>query len=124
MRRSLRLLLEEEEEGGLLVVAEAADLATMMSQVYRHRPRVLVVDLSMSNGSSSIEAIRLLHHEVPHTAIVVLTMEDSRTVAQAALDAGVLGFVLTQAAESELPPAVRSAARGERYLSPRLVARH
>jgi len=123
MRRSLRLLLEEEEEGGLLVVAEAADLATMMSQVYRHRPRVLVVDLSMSNGSS-IEAIRLLHHEVPHTAIVVLTMEDSRTVAQAALDAGVLGFVLTQAAESELPPAVRSAARGERYLSPRLVARH
>ncbi len=119
LRRSLRLLLEAD---GVEVVAEAGDLATMMRQVNGHRPRVLVVDLSMSDGSS-IEAIRLLHQEVPRTAIVVLTADDTWTVAQASLDAGALGFVLTQAAESELPAAVSCAARGERYVSPRLAAR-
>jgi DNA-binding NarL/FixJ family response regulator len=119
MRRGLRLLLDGEE--GVEVVAETDDLATALRQVFLLRPGVLVVDLSMSN-QSTIDAIRLLRREVPGTGIVVLTMEASRIFAQAALDAGAVGFVLKQAAEGELGPAVRSAATGVRYVSPRLTA--
>jgi two-component system response regulator NreC len=119
MRRSLRLLLDGEE--GVEVVAETDDLARALRHVFILRPRVFVVDLSMSNRSS-VDAIRLLRREVPGTEVVVLTMEASRIFAQAALDAGAVGFVLKQAAEAELGPAVRSAAGGLRYVSPRLTA--
>jgi two-component system, NarL family, response regulator NreC len=120
MRRGLRRLLDVEAD--VEVVTEAGDLATAIRQVRRHLPRVLVIDLSMSNGSS-IEAVRTLRRGVPGTEIVVLTMEESRVFSQTALDAGAIGFVLKQAAEAELAQAVRTAARGERFLSPRLAAR-
>jgi len=120
MRRSLRLLLDSAE--GIEVVDEASDLAEVTHHVHGHRPHVLVLDLGMPNGSS-IEVIRLLRKQVPDTEIVVLTMEDGPGFAQQALDAGAIGFVLKDYADTELPRAVRSTARGEEYLSPRVAAR-
>src|ERR1700751_3701396 len=73
VRRNLRLLLDIEE--GVEVIAEAADIATVIRYVHRHLPHVLVLDLQMPNGSS-IEAIRQLRARTPGTEIVVLTMEE------------------------------------------------
>jgi two-component system response regulator NreC len=120
MRRNLRVLLDGED--GVEVVAEAGDLVTATGHVQGHLPHVLVLDLSMSNGSS-IGAIRRLRAQVPGTEIVALTMEDSTVFAQQALDAGAIGFVLKHAAEAELADGVLSAARGEEYVSPRVAAR-
>jgi two-component system response regulator NreC len=120
MRRSLRLLLDNEE--GVEVIAEADDLRSVMRHVHGHLPHVLVLDLGMPNGSS-IEAIRRLREQAPSTEIVVLTMEDSPVFAREALDAGAIGFVLKDFADTELPQAVRSAARGEQYFSQRVAAR-
>ena len=120
MRRSLRVLLEGEDS--VEVVAEAADLATVMRYVPGYLPHVLVIDLSMSNGSS-LEAVRALRERVPGTEIVVLTMEESTVFAQQTLDAGAIGFVLKHAADAELSQGVRNAASGERYVSPRVAAR-
>jgi two-component system, NarL family, response regulator NreC len=119
MRRSLRRLLESEDD--LEVIAEAGDLETVMRHVREHRPRVLALDLGMSNGSS-IEAIRRLREEVPGTEIVVLTMEDSPVFAQQTLDAGAIGFVLKDMADEDLLEAVRRAASGLNYVSPRVAA--
>lgn len=119
VRRNLRLLLEGED--GVEVIAEAGDLSTVMRHVPAHVPRVLVLDLRMPHGSS-IEAIRRLRSQVPDTEIVVLTMEESPAFAHQALDAGAIGFVLKDQADSELPVAVRRAARGEEFVSPRVAA--
>jgi two-component system, NarL family, response regulator NreC len=114
MRRSLRLLLDGEQD--MQVVAEAGDLAMVMLEVHKHRPQVLVLDLGMYNGSS-IEAIGRLRREVPGSEIVVLTMEQAPAFARRAIDAGAIGFVLKDAADSDLPDAVRGAAHGEPYVS-------
>lgn len=119
VRRNLRLLLDREQ--GVEVIAEAADISTLMRHVSDHRPHVLVLDLRLPNGSS-IEAIRRVRSEVSDTAIVVLTMEESPAFAQQALDAGAIAFVLKDRADDELPAAVRSAARGDEYVSPRVAA--
>jgi len=119
VRRNLRLLLDGED--GVEVIAEAADIATMVRHVHTHRPHVLVLDLRMPNGSS-IEAIRRLRSQVPRTEIVVLTMEQSPAFAKEAIDAGAVGFVLKDKADSELLAAVRRAAVGEEYVSPRVAA--
>jgi two-component system response regulator NreC len=120
MRRSLRLLLDGEQD--VQVIAEASDLASVMRHVEDDPPQVLVLDLSMPDGSS-IEAIGQLRERVPETQIVALTMEDNPVFAQRALAAGALGFVVKELADEELSEAVCAAARGEEYISPRMAPR-
>jgi two-component system response regulator NreC len=120
MRRSLRLLLDGED--GLEVVAEAGDHNTAARHVHGHQPEVLVLDLGLRDGSS-IETIRSLSERAPRTKIVILTMEDNPVFAQRTLTAGALAFVAKDLADAELPDAIRAAARGEEYVSPRVAAR-
>jgi two-component system response regulator NreC len=54
--------------------------------------------------------------------VVVLTMQEDPEFARHALRAGATGYVLKEAADSELVEAVRRAAVGETYLNPRLGA--
>ncbi|HUO73936.1 MAG TPA: response regulator transcription factor [Solirubrobacteraceae bacterium] len=119
LRRSLRSVLDRDD--GVSVLAEARDLATAMRHVRRLRPRVLLFD-PWQLDESGIEAVRRVREQAPSTEIVVLTMDDSRARATHALEAGALGFVLKDTADSELPEAVRLAARGEGYASPRVSA--
>ena len=110
MRRSLRLLLEADENVEL--VAEAVDLSTTERHVRRYRPSVLVLDLRLRDGSS-IEAISRMRQRAACPQIVVLTMDDSPGFAEQARQAGAIGFVLKDTAETELPDAIRSAAAGD-----------
>jgi two-component system response regulator NreC len=120
MRHSLRLLLDGEEDLG--VVAEADDLASTVAHVQGCRPSVLVLGLGMPGGSGG-ETIRRLRARAPATQIVVVTMDESPVLAQSALAAGALGFVVKDLADEELPQAIRQAARGEQYVSPRVASR-
>ena len=120
VRRGLRQLLEGEDD--LEVVAEASDVEEARRFVRGHRPDVLVLDLNMP-GESSLEAIPEMRAESPETQIVVLTMQNEPAYARQALSAGVLGYVLKEAADEELVEAVRRAAAGDNYLNPRLGAR-
>jgi two-component system, NarL family, response regulator NreC len=120
VRSGLRLLLDGE--AGLEVVAEAGDVEDARRYVRGHHPAVLVLDLNMS-GDSSLEAIPAIRAESPDTQIVVLTMQEEPAFACHALGAGALGYVLKEAADDELVQAVRRAAVGETYMTPRLGAR-
>ena len=120
VRRGLRMLLDDEPD--FEVVAEAGDVEDARRSVHGHHPAVLVLDLNMPGGRS-IAAIPSIRAEFPETHIVVLTMQQETAYARAALAAGATGYVLKQAADSELVEAVRLAAAGEGYLNPRLGAR-
>lgn len=119
VRRTLRLVLESEQD--VDVIAEAIDLAAVMRHVGRHIPHVLVLDLRLPNGCS-IEMIRQLRVRFPETRVVVLTMEESPLFAQRAIEAGAIGFVLKDRADTELLSAVRLAAGGKGYVSPRVAS--
>jgi two-component system response regulator NreC len=120
VRSGLRMLLDSEH--GLEVVAEAGEVQGTRRYVRGHRPDVLVLDLNMP-GESSLEAIPALRTESPDTQIVVLTMQEEPAFARRALGAGALGYVLKESADDELVHAVRAAAAGETYLTPRLGAK-
>jgi two-component system response regulator NreC len=117
VRHGLRMLLEAEAD--MHVVAEAANADEAVRKVLAYKPRVLVLDLSMPGGSS-LGAIPRMLASSARTAIVVLTMEDEPRFAREALRTGALGFVLKEAADTELVAAVRAAASGQRYLNPQL----
>jgi two-component system response regulator NreC len=120
VRRALRVLLEEES--GFEVVAEAEDADGAVRYVRGHKPDVLILDLNMP-GRPSLEAIPDIQEASPETKIVVLTMQKEPAFARQALQQGVLGYVLKEAADDELVQAVRSAAAGDTYLQPALGAR-
>ena len=119
VRNGLRMVLEAED--GFEVVAEAGDLEATRRYVRAHRPRVLVLDLNLPEGSS-LPAIPELREQSPETAVVVLTMQQDPAFAREAMRAGALGYVLKHSAGNELVDAVRAAAAGETYLNPKLGA--
>ena len=119
VRSALRVLLDAEQ--AFEVVAEAADADEAVRKVRAYKPNVLVLDLSMPGGPS-LDRIPDVREASPSTSIVMLTMEDEPRFARAALRAGALGFVLKEAADTELVEAVRAAATGVSYLNPQLGA--
>ena len=118
VRRSLRSLLDSEDD--IYVVAETAELTSAVSQVHDLTPDVLVLDLGMP-GKRRAELIPELRTAEPNTEIVVLTMEQSAAFAHQALEAGAVGFVLKDRADSDLPPAIRTAAGHEEFVSPKVA---
>lgn len=120
VRNALRLLLDAEP--GFEVVAEAGDADTAVRYVRGHKPTVLILDLNMP-GRASLDAVPEIRDASPQTEIVVLTMQNEPAFARRALQSGVRGYVLKEAADAELVQAVRSAAAGDIYLQPALGAR-
>ena len=120
VRSGLRLLLDQA--GGLRVVSEAGDAESALRTVLGHKPAVLVLDLNMPGDLTSLEAIPKVAEASPATRVVVLTMQEDPEFARRALQAGAAGYVLKEAADSELVEAVRRAASGDTYLNPRLGA--
>lgn len=118
MRARLRGLLEDDEQ--IDVIADTGELVEAIDCVLRAAPRVLVLDMSMPRGSS-IEAIRRLRSRMPDTEIVALKMDADAAFARHAFEAGAIAFVVKDTADGELADAIRSAARGERYVSPRIA---
>ena len=120
VRAGLRLLLDAEAD--FEVVSEAGDIELTERRVVAYRPRVLVLDVNMPEGSS-LPAIPRIRASSPTTNIVVLTMQGEPELAREALRAGATGYVLKEAAEAELIQAVRLVAEGRTYLNPELGAR-
>ncbi|HEX4033922.1 MAG TPA: response regulator transcription factor [Solirubrobacteraceae bacterium] len=116
-RGDLRSVLEEQPDIELLPGAD--DVASLAQEVQAQDPGVLVLDLGKPRREA-IEALAALRRRVPNTRIVVLSSEREAASAGAVLDAGASAFVARESVERDLPAAVRSAALGERYLSPRV----
>jgi two-component system response regulator NreC len=117
--RSLRLLLEREAD--IEVVGDCSDASRAGPLAQDLHPHVLVLGLRLPHASS-IETIQAVRAAVPGTAVVALTMQESPLLAQRAIQAGALGFVLKHRADTELVDAVLCAARGEEYVSDRVAA--
>jgi two-component system response regulator NreC len=120
VRSALRMLLDAEPD--LQVVAEAGDVNSTVRYVRGHTPDVLILDLNMPGGPS-LRAVPALLEASPATRIVVLTMQSDPVFAREAMQAGVMGYILKDAADSELVKAVRLAADDKTYLQPELGAR-
>jgi two-component system response regulator NreC len=117
VRSALRVLLESA--GEFEIVAEAGDVEESVRKVLAYKPDVIVLDLSMPGGPSLAAIPRMLEAS-PSTAIVILTMENEPRFAREAFRQGALGFVLKEAADTELVAAVKAAVGGLRYLNPQL----
>jgi two-component system response regulator NreC len=115
VREGLRLLLEAED--GVVVVGEASNLDQTFASLREHAPTVLLLDVHMGD-QLSLGSLSQIRATSPRTAVVILTMDDDPGFAQQAWAAGAAGYVLKEASRSELVRAIRTVAKGGRYLDP------
>jgi two-component system, NarL family, response regulator NreC len=119
VRSGLRLVLDAEAD--LTVVAEAEDVAGTVRKVKAYKPTVLVLDINMG-GANSLASLTEIREASADTGIVVLTMQTETAYAREALRAGAQGYLLKEAADTDLVEAVRAAAAGRRYVQPTIGA--
>jgi DNA-binding NarL/FixJ family response regulator len=100
------------------LVGTAADGAAAVESARRLEPNVVMMDLDMPNVDG-IEATRRIMADRPGTAVLVLTAFSDRPRILGALEAGACGYLLKDAASSEVAEGIRAAARGESPLDPR-----
>jgi two-component system, NarL family, response regulator NreC len=120
VRSGLRLLLEAEED--LEPVGEAGSAREAVFEARTLKPDVILLDVVMPDGSG-LEIIPTLLHERAETKVLVLSMQDDPQYVRQAFAAGASGYVLKEAADTEVVAAVREVARGGRYVHPELGAR-
>jgi DNA-binding NarL/FixJ family response regulator len=108
----LRKLLQPHFE----VVEVVKDGRALVSAAARLTPDVIVTDVSMP-GLDGIEASALIRRDNAEACIVLVTVHAEPVLVESAFAAGVLGYVLKDAAGDDLVAAVHAALAGERYIS-------
>jgi two-component system response regulator NreC len=121
VRSGLRLLLDAHED--LETVGEAGDAREAVFEARAQKPDVILLDVVLGSGRSGIEVAPELLRELPEAKILMLSMQDDPRYVREAFAAGASGYVLKEAADSELVAAVREVASGSRYVDPALGAR-
>jgi two-component system, NarL family, response regulator NreC len=120
VRAGLHLLLDAEPD--IEVVGEAANGSEAIFATLSLEPDVVLMDLVMP-GLTGIEATRELLRERPDVKVLVLSMQDDASYVRESFAAGALGYVLKEAADTEVVTAIRQVAAGGQHLDPALGAR-
>jgi two-component system, NarL family, response regulator NreC len=115
VRRGLRAILETEP--GLTVVAEASDGMEALRLVEEHQPDVLIIDIGMPRMNGIEVAARTQKLERPPN-VIILSMHSDESYITRALAAGARAYLLKDATDEDLLPAIRMVASGKPFFSP------
>lgn len=120
VRRGLRMTIAAEPD--LVLLGEATTGCEAVQLVTQLQPALVLLDVQMPDmdGVAAAKTIRQTH---PATAVVMLTSFAEDAQLYAALDAGVIGYLLKDISGDDLVEAIRGAVRGEPQLHPSIALR-
>ena len=111
-----------DTEDDLETVGEAGSVRDAIFEARSSKPDLIVLDVTMP-GESGLDGLPKILHEHPETKILILSMQDDPRYVREAFAAGASGYVLKEAADTEVVTAIREVAAGGRYVHPELGAR-
>ena len=115
LRDGIQAILQRTVEFRVIGEAEAAEEA--LRQCKKHRPDLVLMDISLP-GMSGVDATCEILRQCPGTRIIILSMYDDEHTVVGAIRSGARGYVLKKASDDDLLNAMRAVARGAMYLSP------
>lgn len=113
VRAGIRLMLEADPK--ICVVGEAAEGTQAYSLVARHKPDLLLLDISMPLGQNGLVACEKITADFPSTKIIVLTMFAEPDYLLFTIRGGARGYVLKNSSPAQLNRAVHAVADGGIY---------
>ena len=120
VREGLRQVLQAD--GDFDVVAEAANGSEALALAERHRPDVILLDLTMPGDSGLIVAQRL-RERVPESRVLILSVHDDAEYVLESVRAGAHGYLRKDTTPADLRSAVRAVKSGDAYFSPVVAKR-
>jgi DNA-binding NarL/FixJ family response regulator len=120
VRQGLRAVLDTVAD--MEVAGEAGDGRQAVRLAVELQPDVVIMDLQLP-GLHGIEATRQIQSQVPHAAVLVLTMFEDDATVFAAVQAGALGYLVKGADGADIVAAISSAAAGQPVFGAALAAR-
>ena len=117
VRRGFRRMLEDEAD--IEVIGEAGDGEESVKLAKKLRPQVVVMDCALP-GMNGLDATRQIIDQSPETSVLMLSMHSESTWVRQAIEAGAKGYVLKNAMDLELGPAIRKIAAGETIFDPKV----
>ncbi len=119
VRRGLKSLLESRS--GLEVIGEAADGLEALRLCGELTPDLLIIDISMPKMNGIEVASRVQKLDRP-PGIIILSMHADESYIMRALGAGARGYLVKDATDEDLLPAVKAVAAGKPFFSPAVSA--
>jgi two-component system response regulator NreC len=105
------------EQPDIEVVGEASDGRQAVSEALALKPDVVLMDITMPE-MNGIEATRQVKRALDSTRVLILTMHENEEYLFQALRTGASGYILKEAADTELIHAIRIVNTGRFYMSP------
>ena len=119
VRDGLCQIINSQED--MEIVDTAKDGRQALKKAKTLKPDVALLDIAMPH-INGLDAIHLIKEAVPRCEVVILSMHEKETYVYQALSFGALGYVLKASSSSEVLGAIRSARRGEYFLSSKISA--
>lgn len=113
-----RLSREEDFD----VVGEAANGEDVIRQAQRLHPDVILLDVAMP-GPGAVPVMETLQQSQPSARVLVLSAFEDDEYVFGLLGAGAAGYALKDERLSTLVDAIRTVAKGETWLSPRVATK-
>jgi two-component system response regulator DevR len=118
VRIGLRTLIEKSES--IEVLGEAGTVAGAVAEARRLRPKVVLMDLRLSDGSG-IGACREILSRDPLARVLFLTSYPDEDAVRATVLAGAAGYLLKEIGPQALIKAIEAVASGQSIVDPRLT---
>jgi DNA-binding NarL/FixJ family response regulator len=115
VRDGLRVLIERCHD--MQVIAETEDGRKALQLARKHKPDVVIMDISMP-GLNGIDATRHILEEVPGAKVIALSMHSDKQFVDGMLRAGAVGYLLKDCAADELIQCIRIVLSDRICLSP------
>ena len=120
-RLGLRALLSRNSK--IQVVAECGDAPSAVECLRLHAPDAVIMDITLPGGMDGLELIKNMKATQPSVSILVLSVHDENLYAFRALSAGARGYLMKDAATSNLEQALNTMRNGEIAVSPQVAQR-